>query len=61
MTMSKEQFDKYKIDFYNLTGKEAANDLAAYFNYLQMMNQFDIKDKLNHIHQKLVEIEINTK
>ncbi len=51
--MDEITFHNRKIDFKKLTGKDADDNLAAFFSYLIMLNQSDIKAQLEHIKSNL--------
>ena len=51
--MDKTTYENLKIDFKNLTGKNADDNLEAYFNYLVMLSNLDIKDYLKAIMKKI--------
>jgi len=47
--MDKKTFDGNKIGFFNLTGKEADDNLEAYFSYLNLLITLDNRDRLDAI------------
>jgi hypothetical protein len=47
--MDKTTYENLKIDFKNLTGKNADDNLEAYLNYLVLLSNMDLKDYLKEI------------
>lgn len=47
--MDKSSYDFLKVKFFNLTGKNAEDNLEAFFNYVNVLNLMDIKDTLKII------------
>jgi hypothetical protein len=47
--MDKKTFDGNKAGFFNLTGKEADQNLEAYISYLNLLITLDIRDRLDVI------------
>ena len=53
--MDKTNYENLKIDFKNLTGKNADDNLEAYINYLVLLSNLDMKMYLTEIR-----IDVNT-
>lgn len=51
--MTEEHFKIHKNSFFNLTGKNADDNLEAFFGYITVLSNMDINDKLKLIYEKL--------
>jgi len=51
--MDSTSFNIHKNNFFSLTGKNAEDNLEAFFGYLTLISNMDINDKLKLIYKKL--------
>ncbi len=47
--MTPQNFQYFKDQYKNLTGKNADDDLSAFFSYMNMLTLMDMNDKLQII------------
>lgn len=45
--MSEQQYENLKIKYYNLTKKNADEDLSAFFSFVNTLLLLDIKDRID--------------
>lgn len=58
--MDQTTYHNLKGLFFNLTGKRAEDDLTAFFSYVNMLNLLDIKDRMNDLRNRIINIENNS-
>lgn len=54
--MNKVDYENHKLDFRVLTGKDADDNLNAFFNYLVMLTNLDLKEYLKSIRLEVIDI-----
>lgn len=59
--MDQTTYYNLKGVYFSLTGKNADDDLSAFFNYINMLQMKDIKDRMTDIKTILLQIQQNTK
>lgn len=60
LIMDQTTYHNLKGLFFNLTGKRAEDDLTAFFSYVNMLNLLDIKDRMNDLRNRIINIENNS-
>jgi hypothetical protein len=59
--MNHSTYYNLKQLFLNLTGKNADDNLEAFFSYVNTLNLLDIKERIDDLRARIANIENNTK
>lgn len=59
LIMDSVKYHNLKASFKMLTSKDAEDNLAAFFGYVNTLNLIDIRDRMEDLRKKLENIEKN--
>lgn len=55
--MTSTQYSNLKNSFEKLTGKKAEDNLSAFFNYVNVINLIDVRDRMEDLRKTIEKIE----